>query len=99
MTPHKWLALALTLATAWMVAQMNLLSPGTALYLRDLLRPDILPGVVAAPVLWVWMMVHYYRNPGRHFRLLWAIVLLLGAHLGAMVYCVLVYLRSGAAKA
>lgn len=88
-------ALLLAVPVAWLVVRMNLTGvadvPMADLPARDL--ATLAAGIPAAVGLWGWMVAHFFRHPPAQFRMFWTLALVLGLHLGALAYCLLVYVR------
>lgn len=91
-------ALLVAVPVAWLVVRMNLTGvadvPMAELPARDLATLAV--GIPAAIGLWVWMLAHFWRHPPEQFRMFWTLALILGLHIGALGYCLLVYLRADA---
>lgn len=96
MSRSRIFALILAAPVAWLVVRMNVTGladvPMARMPALDLATLAV--GVPAGIGLWVWMLRHYWRHPPEHFRLFWTLVLLLGLHIGALFYCLVVYLRA-----
>jgi hypothetical protein len=100
MISRRLLAALLAAVSAWLVVRVGLLGlpdvPLAQLPPRDL--ATLLAGIPAALALWVWMLADYLRHRPEHFRIFWGLALLLGLHLGAVAYCLAVYLPRGGAR-
>lgn len=94
----QWFAAVLAAITTALVVRVNLVGlptvPMAQLPARDLVLLG--GGSLSAATLWVWMVRHYWTYPGRHMRTVLVLLLLLGLHIGAVIYCVAIYLRPGA---
>lgn len=93
MTPRRLLAALLAALSAWLVVRVGLTGlPAVPLaQLGALDLTTLAAGIPAALALWVWMLAHYLRRAPENFRMFWGLALLLGLHLGAIAYCLVVY--------
>lgn len=89
-------AVLLAVPVAWLVVRINVTGvakvPMAELPALDLATLAV--GIPAAVGLWVWMLGHFWRHPPSRFRMFWTLALVLGLHIGALAYCLLVYVRA-----